>query len=554
MRKFMFLLLLAINALTAKSQWSNNASVNNVVSNKVGSDYNPISVSDNANGAIIFFEDYFDGNIYAQHMTTAGTIAWGSSSNPVSVCVSAGQKYDASAIADGSGGAFVAWTDYRHDAYIGEVYIQKISSAGIAQWTANGVRVTNNVSRDDLLPLLCQDGLGGVILTWYGDDTLAHTIQNYAQRYNSAGAAQWVADGIQVTTAAGFRASSSILPDGANGAFIFFIDTRNDPNGMDYSYLSNNDLTNSDIYGQRLDGAGARLWTNNGAAIITAPGNQNDDLEWDALPDGSGNVILVFNDGRNDIGSYTNYDIYAQKVNSNGVPQWAANGIAVCTAAENQFTIGRASDGAGGVVVSINYESLNRIYAQKITSAGAAAWTLNGVPVSQAGQVIYDGVMASDGSGNSIFCFSTSVNPVLKAQKLNSAGILQWGIAGTDVCNNTLSTPNNPSIILSDVGSFIISWSDNRNSALPSDQDIYASKVLATGVLAGTGSSPYTTVANGNWNNPVIWSGGIVPPVAAVVIIRHNVIGNVNASCASVTVEAPGNLTVNNGILFSVTN
>ncbi len=554
MRKIIFLLFLAANVFTAKSQWSNNPSVNNVVSNKVGSDYNPISVSDGANGTIIFFEDYMDGNIYAQRMTSAGMMAWGSSTSPVSVCVSAGQKYEVSAVADGSGGAFVAWTDYRHDAFIAEVYIQKISATGIAEWTANGVRVTNNVSRDDMRPLLCQDGVGGVILTWYGDDTLAHTIQNYAQRYNSAGAAQWVANGLQVTTAAGFRASSSILPDGANGAFIFFLDTRNDPNGLDYTYLNNYNLTNSDIYGQRLDGSGARLWSSNGAAIITAPGNQNDELNWDALPDGNGNVILVFNDGRNDIGTYTNYDIFAQKVNSNGVPQWAANGVAVCTAAENQFITGGGSDGAGGVVVSIYYESLNRIYAQKITSAGAVAWTVNGLPVSPAGQVIYDGVMAADGAGNSIFSFNTSNNTILKAQKLNSAGVLQWGIDGTIVCNNNLASPNNPSIGLSDAGSFIISWSDGRNAASPSAQDIYASKVLATGVLAGTGSSVYITVANGNWNNPAIWSGGIVPPVAAVVIIRHNVIGNVNASCTSVTVEIPGNLTVSSGINLNITN
>ncbi len=554
MRKIIFLLVLATTVFSAKSQWSSNPSVNKIVSDKLGSEYDPILLPDGANGAISIFTGDVDGNIYAQRLTTGGAIAWGSSSNPVSVCVSTGQKYSVSAIADGAGGAFVAWTDYRHDQYVGEIYLQKISATGVVQWAANGLRVTNSPASDEYQPLLCLDGGGGVIITWYGDDTLAQNIQCYAQRYNSAGAAQWGATGIQVSTAAGFRAPSTILSDGANGAIIFFIDTRNDPNGFDYTYLSNFNLSNADIYAQRLDGSGTRLWGAAGAAIITAPGNQNDDIDGKALPDGSGNVILVFNDGRNDPGSYLNYDIFAQKVNSNGVVQWAATGVPVCTAAENQFITGIASDGAGGVVVSMLYESLNRMYTQRIISTGANAWTLNGIPVSLASEQIYDGTVVADGNGNSIFSYADPFNNMVKAQKLNSSGTIQWGATGTIVCNNALSGPYISSIMLSDAGSVIVAWPDNRNGALPSAQDIYASKVLSSGVLAAAVVG-FVTVANGNWNNPAIWSGGAVPPAGAPIQIRHAVIGNINATCASLVIAQPGgNLTVLPGINIAVGN
>jgi len=546
MKKMIFLLLLVAIVFSAKSQWINNPSVNTVLCNKVGSDYDPVAVSDGANGSILFFIDYANEGIHAQRMTTAGMVAWGSSSNPVNVCVSAGEKFGVSAVADGAGGAFVAWTDYRHNANFGEIYIQKISASGIAEWTANGLRVTNNILRDDLLPLLCLDAAGGVIVTWYGDDSVAQTIQSYAQRYNSIGAAQWTANGVLVSTAAGFRASSSIVPDGANGAFIFLLDTRNDPNGLNYNFIVNNNLVNSDIYGQRLNAVGSRQWTNEGAAIITAPGNQNHNLEGSAIPDGSGNVILVFDDGRNDGGSFTNVDVFAQKVNSNGVPQWTANGIAVCTAAENQFVNDIVSDGAAGVIVSISYENVSRCYAQRITSAGAVAWTVDGVPVSEVGEIVSGGALAIDGSGNSIFAYNSGNFNFVTAQKLNGAGLKQWG-AGSIVCNNPAGTLE-PVITASSAGSVIIAWSDFRNAALPAEIDIYASKVSPSGLLFGGGSSAFTTIASGNWNNPAIWLGGMVPPVAAVVVIRHNVIGNVNASCATITIQAPGNLTVNNGI------
>ena len=554
MKKIIVYLLMACNLFTAQSQWSGNPSVNNILSNKAGNEYNPIAVSDAVNGSLIFFSDQINGDIYAQRITTNGALAWGSSSNPVNVCVTAGQKFEVTAIPDGAGGAYVAWSDYRHDPNIGEIYLQKISSTGAIQWVANGLRVTNNLSSDDLKPVLCQDGLGGVLVTWYGDDAVAQTVQNYAQRYNSAGTALWTANGVQVTTAAGFRASTSILPDGANGAIIFYLDTRNDPNGLNYAFLNVNNLTNTDIYGQRISAAGARLWGNDGSAIITAPGNQNDEIVSDAIADGSGNIILVFSDGRNDPGDYTNYDIFAQKVNSSGVPQWAVNGIPVCTEVGNQFVTGFASDGAGGVVVSMDFESVGRLYAQRITSMGTAAWAVGGVAVSEAGDLIFDGTIVADASGNSIFTFSATNSNTLKAQKLNSAGVLQWGVAGSVVCNNPAANARFPSLTASTAGSVIISWNDSRNNLAASGEDIYVSKVLANGILAATTGTSSVTVSDGNWNSPATWAGGIIPPTGATVVIRHNVTGNINASCASVTVQSPGNLTVNLGIVITITN
>jgi hypothetical protein len=557
MKKIIPLFLFAFIVFCAKGQWSNNPSVNTLVCNKLGIDGKPISVSDGSNGSIIFFADDFNEELlHVQRITTAGMVAWGSSSSPVNVSVSDGVKEDVSAVGDGAGGAFVAWTDFRHNEDIGEIYIQKISATGIAQWTVNGLRVTNNTSRDDLQPLLCIDGLGGVIVTWFGDDSVAKNIQSYAQRYNSAGAAQWTANGIVVCTAAGFRASSSILSDGANGAFIFFVDTRNDPIGLVYDDITDEDtdLTNADIYGQRLNASGTRLWGDGGAAIITAPGNQNSDLISNAIPDGSGNIILVFDDGRNDDGSFINYDIFAQKVNSNGVPQWAAGGVAVCTAAENQFINDVVSDGAGGAVVSINYLDISRFYAQRITNAGAISWALNGVPVTLEDEIVSGGVMAADGSGNTIFAYNSGDNNSVKAQKLNMSGVKQWGVSGTIVCNSPFGINDDPAITSSNAGSVIIAWSDNRNFLLPSTTDIYASKVLTNGVLSGAAAISYTSIANGNWNNPATWQGGVVPPVGAVVIIRHNVTGNINATCASIKVESPGNFSVNTGIIITITN
>jgi hypothetical protein len=44
-------------------------------------------------------------------------------------------------------------------------------------------------------------------------------------------------------------------------------------------------------------------------------------------------------------------DIYAQRVNAAGVPQWSANGVALCTAVDVQSYPSIIADGAGGAIV-----------------------------------------------------------------------------------------------------------------------------------------------------------------------------------------------------------
>src|SRR5216117_3092139 len=68
------------------------------------------------------------------------------------------------------------------------------------------------------------------------------------------------------------------------------------------------------------------------------------------VSDGAGGAIVTWTDQRDTIA--TGSDIYAQRVNAAGVPQWAANGVALCTAANDQVAPTIASDGAGGAIAT----------------------------------------------------------------------------------------------------------------------------------------------------------------------------------------------------------
>ena len=564
MKKNYLFLICTICSLNLFAQWSSDpASGGTPVCIASTSEQNKISVSDGSNGAVIVFES-LDNNtnatdFYAQRINSAGQVLWGNASTPKPVCINATDKYLANAIPDGNGGIYISWADYR-SAPDGEVYMQHINNAGNPVWTLNGIRVNNsNNLREMYSSKLCSDGGTGVIICWAESEydsitNLTTYSQVFAQKYNSNGTALWSAGGVQICTATGLRGGEDIIPDGSNGAIIYFGDSRNS------NRLPNDSFDNIDIYAQRINSTGALQWTNNGVAVNTQPFNQYPSSTFSqtasCVSDGAGGIILLFDDYTGDNNGTNNF--YAQRLNASGNRQWALAGVPVCTADSSQFLIKTVNDGAAGMVLFFNDNrdaspNSSASYAQRLLSNGTVGWTANGVKiVDNAGFFgSYGSDMTEDGSGNYIFNW-TDPSYLLKAQKVNSNGVLQWGAAGKDVCSNTDAFPFLGQIIKSNAGSAIINWVDGRNSG--SANDIYAAKISASGVLEGTAASTsYVTIANGNWSTAATWQGGVVPPATADVTIKHLVIVTTTTSCKSLKVEKPaGAITVNTGVNLSV--
>src|SRR5258707_986624 len=90
------------------------------------------------------------------------------------------------------------------------------------------------------------------------------------------------------------------------------------------------------------------------------------------VSDGAGGAIVTWTD-------YRNYDIYAQRVNATGAPQWGTDGVALCVAVNVQIRPTIASDGSGGAIVTWEDERRTYpavdIYAQRVNGAGVSQWT-----------------------------------------------------------------------------------------------------------------------------------------------------------------------------------
>jgi hypothetical protein len=91
---------------------------------------------------------------------------------------------------------------------------------------------------------------------------------------------------------------------------------------------------------RRVDAAGIPQWTANGVALCTVAREQSGPA---IVTDGAGGAIVAWQDTRGG-----NYDIYVQRVNASGVPQWTADGVALCTAINSQLSAALVSDAALG--------------------------------------------------------------------------------------------------------------------------------------------------------------------------------------------------------------
>ena len=528
---FLWLGLLSLAGLhPALAQWSGDSIVNNLVCDAPDTQATPFLVSDGAGGVIILWNDRRSGldyDIYAQHLSSSGIATW--TSNGVAVCSAPKNQRSPFGVPDGAGGAIVAWFDFRSDT--ADIYAQRINSRGVAQWTANGV-VICNAADDQRVPHVARSGSGNTIIAWQ-DRRNGTDYDIYAQRVNGSGSTLWTSNGVAICTAAGDQDSVRLISDGAGGAIMVWQDRRN---GADY-----------DVYAQRVATTGTPLWTTKGVAIATGSGDQ---LSPRIATDGAGGAIIVWQDFRNG----SDFDIYAQHIDSSGSVLWAANGVPLSTAGGNQISPVIESDGAGGAVASwadrrngSDYD----IYAQRIDATGGVKWAVNGVPI---GASAFDQVaprIGTDGSGGAYLVWedwgSGSASHIY-AQHVDSAGAVRWAMNGTGIC----IAANNQEYANMESGGltgFTVAWQDFRNGT---DFNIFAQHVNADGSLGGTtGVQPASSVPAAfglyqNYPNPFNPATAISYELSAVSFATlkvYDILGREVTTLVS-EVKQPGKYTV----------
>ncbi len=437
--------------------WSSHLRENTAICTTPGQQSSLQIVSDGAGGAIIAWEDtrnvHFD--IYAQRVDSHGNVLW--MKDGVSICSAPENQNRPRIISDGAGGAIITWHDVRSGISNSDVYAQRIDGDGNVQWTKDGIPICTEVNAQNS-PCIATDGAGGAVIIW--QDFRTNYADLCAQRINKNGESLWAKDGVLVCGTSGAQSAPVVVDDGVGGVIVVWQDFRrtyadiyaqrvdgsgkiawersgvalcNAPGHESFPVITGNGAEgaivawvdtrngNNDVFAQQVDGNGTVQWLTNGIPVCTVSGNQNYPV---IVSDGAGGAILAWWDMRSG-----DFNIYAQRIDLTGNALWIKDGLAVCVESSIQNCVSISSDGSGGAIMAWNDNRVSAfdVYAQRIDPKGLAKWSNNGVAVSTAFDTQCFPVTINDGTGGAIIVWQDSRDKDksywdVYAQKINGQG------------------------------------------------------------------------------------------------------------------------------------
>jgi len=406
-------------------------------------------IPDGSGGALITFEDDWNGVIYAQRLDSRGNRMW----SEVGIPVAPDSPFQTglATVADGSGGMIVAFVDGRAGScgfYFRascQIYAQRFDSFGNILWQANGIPIDTAPGNQGSSGIsIASDGTGGAFLAWQ-DARACCAI--YAQHITASGQLLWSTDGVAVSPPPTLAAGDIGLPpivmsDGTGGALVAWWN-------LQVPYDQNPFLSM-----QRLDSQGQLLWPAGGSPVSLHLVNRGDSgvaTFFNMASDGAGGAIIAAVD--NEISSQTPPPtprrVMVQRMNSNGENLWATNGVSVTSTTIPQTYPTLIADGAGGAIVSwrncdpLGFQDCD-IFAQRLDSSGNLLWGNKGVSICSAPGVQAGQQIVSDGNGGAFITWNdcrrfaypseiyTGCFPQLDiyGQQVNSQGTVLWQVDG----------------------------------------------------------------------------------------------------------------------------
>ena len=419
------------------------------VCDTTGNQTEPLVIADGAGGAIIGWNDTrsSDDDIYAERLRPDGIHEW--TSNGVVVCSAPNTQLLEDVVTDGMGGAIFVWTDRRNDGS-GDLWAQRLRSDGTAAWANHGVPVSLDAGTSQSGSVITSDGVGGCIIAWVDDRSQNNHV--YAQRLDASGNRLWDTTGVALCSANDNQDNLAIIGDAVGGAIVSWIDRRSGA---------------PKVYVQKVDPNGASLWILDGVQVCA---ESVDERPTRVVSDGAGGAIVVWTDPRSGI-----LRVYARRVDANGTPMWATNGVQLGGATQQQDPTA-VTDGLGGAIVA--WIDSSDVFAQRVDPSGALQWGLNGLPVCDQGSQQLEPVAAPDGTSGAVICWRDARSGLfLYAQRLDAAGSELWANNGVPVCDDPAS-PYDASIVPDGSGGAIVVWEDDRGPT-----NVYAERVGHDGTV-----------------------------------------------------------------------
>lgn len=237
-------------------------------------------------------------------------------------------------------------------------------------------------------------------------------------------------------------------------------------------------------------------WSSTAPTVICNASGFQDNVTM--IADGTGGYIMAWMDHRG--GSLPNdptfSNIYIQRLNADGVPQWTANGLLVCGAPNEQnyplLALCKTSTNQPRIMVVwrdgreiISNNTRTKIYAQSYDFSGNAQWAANGVQVADCNgftSFIHDIIPSSDGN-RVLFAWTKDPSDFLYVQAINpDNGSTLYAGDGTLIDSNIFQGDRVKLGQAEGSTDIHVVWNNTKTESGTSSYNIYAQRVnTATG-------------------------------------------------------------------------
>ncbi len=221
-----------------------------------------------------------------------------------------------------------------------------------------------------------------------------------------------------------------------------------------------------DIYIQKTNDAGQKLWGENGLVVVQEPGRQEDPI---LISDQNGGAYVVWVDYKNEP---VDGDIYAQHILSDGSLAWAEEGIGLATNSGKQVSPNMCSDGQGGAYViwkDLTASSYAHVYGTHLSTSGALS-PGTGIPILSNESYHNNVSIERGGQGHAVLVWSDDVisdNADIRTQRIDQSCNTLWSApeeGGILLCSEQ-GNQLYPKVTYYDELYTILVWEDHRNSA-----------------------------------------------------------------------------------------
>lgn len=283
--------------------------------------------------------------------------------------------------------------------------------------------------------------------------------------------AQWSTDpnvNLMICDVTGEQALSKIAMTSDGGCYISWFDTRSG------AY---------NVYLQRLDPLGYKMWATNGLLISNNP-QDSWITDYDLICDQNDNAVMVFSDIR----SGGLLKPFAYMISPNGDFLWGNNGIDISTGDSFQPspTLTETSDG-NFVFAWITSETSQFIALQKLSPTGQKLWGSTPIIIQSATEEYsYPAVVKSDNDQVIlVHTVQTGGFPPavrIRAHKLDMNGQLVWGSSGIMIQDNgQMAFFQVPEVESDGNNGVLIAWYDGR--AMNNLSSSFVQRISSTGTL-----------------------------------------------------------------------